>query len=725
MIYKDPNFNSAFPSNPYGGRRSGPGPTWGTNPGQSNLGSMPYTLQNAGSNMNIPFPGTEAAPPPPMHSGMMGGGSYTQPGIQVLNSGGLPGGHGSGGRQPQMELSSSAVMPSGYGPGINDSFAPVAPRGAMSSDVLPYQASMAQTAQDATDDGGKTGGWWEWLKGSAGNLAGLTATAGTIAGALNSANQTTASGHAIQDYLENMGTDLNTGSQFQGYGVSTGLGNGSSDYQAQFDEGGNPILDSDGKPVMKLVTDFGLSDTYKNQSNWFQQTAGQNYSDAANAYKAMGQVNSGQSNSDFNAMANKLQYQADQINPTTGWQGERAQGLMDASDKVRVDQGWQGKSAQGLLADSRGINVGQGRYEQDYANQLGRSQLLGVDQGWSEDRARQAAANAMADPSKRQNEIYQQMMALQNPELNRQQAEQQAAQYAKGRSGIRGSQYGGTAEDAAMARARSQASNQAVLNAMQQADSERSMFGQMSSQFGQIGNQKYANEASRENSLANSAAQLGGLGQQNYSNTSNYRTALTNAATQMANSGNQNYANASNYKTALANASTNMANSGNQNYANMANFRNQLNNSAAAFGGLGNQANQNAIQKMGMLSTMGNQLAQLGNQNYQNSFTPMQQQLEAMKLGMGNADMAQTGQLTGLDYMAQLGLGGANANINAQHSANQLTGNLYNTLLSNLGGVQGTEGDAGSGLMGVFGDTFFGEDGFFKQLFGNNETTTP
>jgi hypothetical protein len=110
---------------------------------------------------------------------------------------------------------------------------------------------------------------------------------------------------------------------------------------------------------------------------------------------------------------------------------------------------------------------------------------------------------------------------------------------------------------------------------------------------------------------------------------------------------------------------------------------------------------------------MGNQLAQLGQQNYQNSYMPMQQQIEAMKLGMGNADMAQTGQLTGQDYMAQLGLGGANANINAQHSANQLTGNLYNALLANIGGTQGSDGTAGSGLMGLIGGGIEGIGDYF------------
>jgi hypothetical protein len=64
-----------------------------------------------------------------------------------------------------------------------------------------------------------------------------------------------------------------------------------------------------------------------------------------------------------------------------------------------------------------------------------------------------------------------------------------------GRGGIRGTQYGGTAEDAAMARARLQASNETVLSAMKQADAERSMFGQMGAQYGNLYNQQTGNMA--------------------------------------------------------------------------------------------------------------------------------------------------------------------------------------------------------------------------------------
>jgi hypothetical protein len=115
----------------------------------------------------------------------------------------------------------------------------------------------------------------------------------------------------------------------------------------------------------------------------------------------------------------------------------------------------------------------------------------------------------MADPSGREQEMYDRLMALQNPELNRQQANQQAQEYAMGRGGVRGTQYGGTAEDAAMARARAQASREAGVSAMDLAREERGMFGEMASQFGQLGNQ-------RAQGLGQLGQQYAELGQNQY-----------------------------------------------------------------------------------------------------------------------------------------------------------------------------------------------------------------
>ena len=264
-------------------------------------------------------------------------------------------------------------------------------------------------------------------------------------------------------------------------------------------------------------------------------------------------------------------------------------------------------AAQGQLNTGNGMSPGYGPYGQ--AQQ-------------------QAMTASLADPSQRQSQIYNQLMAIQNPELDRQQAAQQAREYAMGRGGIRGSAYGGTAEDAAMAKARAQASNQAVLNAMQQADSERSMFGQMASQYGQLANQNYANNLTQQQNYLQNAAQLGQLG---------------------------------------------------------------------------NQASQIANDRGGMLSQIGSAMGQLGIDQNKLSYLPMQMQMELLNQAQGTGGMAQTGQLTGQDYLAQLFLGGTEANINAQKVSSELMGNLYDSILDNLGGTSGVDGSS-SGLLGGLGN---------------------
>ena len=176
-----------------------------------------------------------------------------------------------------------------------------------------------------------------------------------------------------------------------------------------------------------------------------------------------------------------------------------------------------------------------------------------------------AMGNAMGDNSAREQDIYNQAMAMQNPMLDAQQASQQAREYAQGRGGIRGSQFGGTAEDAAMARARAQASNAATFQAM-------------------------------------------GQGQQEM-----------------------------------------------MNQANMANL----------FSGMGQQA-------------------------YGSSYLPMQQQMNMMQIGQNNANMTQTGQITGANLGAQLGLGGIQSQVNADMAA----GNIYTGLLG-----AGLNAIGGSGLF--------------------------
>lgn len=181
--------------------------------------------------------------------------------------------------------------------------------------------------------------------------------------------------------------------------------------------------------------------------------------------------------------------------------------------------------------------------------------------------AQTALEGALGDTAAREQEIFNRAMAMQEPGLQRAQAAQQAREFAMGRGGVRGSQFGGTAEDAAMARARAEATNAAAFQAMGQAQQEAM-----------------------------------------------------------------------------------------------------------------NQAQ------------MGNIAGQLGLQGYQTAFTPLQQQLNALQVGQQAANMAQTGQLTGAGYLAQLGLGGLQSQINADLAAGQLYGNLVGAGTKALGGISGSGG---------------------------------
>ena len=219
-----------------------------------------------------------------------------------------------------------------------------------------------------------------------------------------------------------------------------------------------------------------------------------------------------------------------------------------------------------------GVQTGLGRstVAPDGSMNLGVGPQQGLMQGGQQmfGGAQAAMQAALGDTAAREQEIYNRAMAMQEPGLQRAQAAQQAREYAMGRGGVRGSQFGGTAEDAAMARARAEAMNQAAFQSMGQAQQEAM-----------------------------------------------------------------------------------------------------------------NQAQ------------MGSMMGQLGLQGFQQSFTPMQQQIEAMRLGTAQADLAQTGQLTGAGYEAQLGLGGLQSQINADLAAGQTYANLVGAGTKALQGIDtGDEG---------------------------------
>jgi len=104
-------------------------------------------------------------------------------------------------------------------------------------------------------------------------------------------------------------------------------------------------------------------------------------------------------------------------------------------------------------------------------------------------------------------------------------------------------------------------------------------------------------------------------------------------------------------------------------------------------GQLGLQQAQLGQQGAGMLADIAQAGGQLGLQGYNAAFTPLQQQLNALQVGQQAANMAQTGQLTGAGYGAQLGLGGIQAQINAEKAASELFGNLFGAGMTAIGSI--------------------------------------
>jgi len=256
------------------------------------------------------------------------------------------------------------------------------------------------------------------------------------------------------------------------------------------------------------------------------------------------------------------------------------------------------------------------------AQQAGMNGLAGQQSGML-NASQQAMTNAMGDRAGREQEIYNSAMAMQQPGLDQARASQQSQEFAQGRSGVRGSQFGGTAEDAAMAKAQAGAQNQAAFQAMSQGQQEMMNQAQMSGMFGQQG----MSAAGMQGQLG---SQMGQLGAQN--------AQLGQAA-------------------------------------------------AGAMGQLGQGQGQLNQSGASLLNQIGQSQANQANMQYQNSFMPLNQQMQAMQIAQGNAGMSQSGAFTGAGYGAQLGLGGIQADINAQKAATELYGNMFDSIMDNSGAM--------------------------------------
>ena len=280
-----------------------------------------------------------------------------------------------------------------------------------------------------------------------------------------------------------------------------------------------------------------------------------------------------------------------------------------------------------------------GMFGQQLANQGGPANLDALQQQFA-GLAGQAGQGLYQDPASREQDIYDRIRATQQPEEERNALALRDSLFAQGRGGVQTSQYGGTPEQLAMAKAQAEAQNSASLSSIQQAQSEQQQqFGQFGALAGQAG------------SLAGTSAGLGAQSQQQLLQLqgADQQAALQQQALQ----------------------------SGNQ----------QL---GAGMFGLGQAALGANAQLQG--ADLQNMQAMM-----QAGYAPNQQALAELAASTNIANIAGTGQRTGAELASQLGSQGLQAymqSLQLGNDARAIQNSEYMQLLS--GGESG-------GLLGALG----------------------
>lgn len=98
------------------------------------------------------------------------------------------------------------------------------------------------------------------------------------------------------------------------------------------------------------------------------------------------------------------------------------------------------------------------------------------------------------DTAQREQDVYSAIRAMQAPEEQRQQLALEERLFNQGRSGVSTNMYGGTPEQLAMAKAQSEAQNQAAYMAMQQAQQQQAQQAQLGQTYAGLGSQLAAQD---------------------------------------------------------------------------------------------------------------------------------------------------------------------------------------------------------------------------------------
>ena len=422
---------------------------------------------------------------------------------------------------------------------------------------------------------------------------------GAAAGGLLYASEITDRG---QGYAGDMGTlaaSLQDQSGFKGYGVKTGMGN------SKFSKDGS--LDVGVGPNRRMLLDANRG---AHNGMTMMRNAGANMGNQQGSYMTGSQ--SALNNSIQNMSNNQGSYMA----------GSQS-ALNNSIQNMSNNQGAFMSGSQQAMGDS--------------------IRNMGSQQGAYMNASQQAMGNSMQDVAGREQDIYGRAMAMQQPMLDQQRAQMNAREYAQGRGGVRGSQFGGSGEDAAMARAQAQAQNNASFQAMGQAQQEMMNQSNMASQYGQMGQ-------GMNSAMGQIGAQMGQMGQ-------DMNSTIGQMGTQMGQLGQS------------------------------------MNSSIGQMGTQMGQLGQGLNNSMGQI---GAQMGQMGQGMTNMAYTAPNYQLNALQAAAQGANMAQTGQLTGTGYGAQLGLGGIQTAVNADKAASEMYGNIVASMMNNANGENGSSSWLGS-----------------------------
>ena len=165
-------------------------------------------------------------------------------------------------------------------------------------------------------------------------------------------------------------------------------------------------------------------------------------------------------------------YDAMQFKPFTVTSGVGST-TTDAEGGFTMNLSPEQQAVQDTLFGGAGGLAGQATAEYDPIYEQLANQAYGGVSGLMSQAQKAALDAGSMDRGARESQVYGQLRALQSPEEERQRLSLENRLAAQGRLGTRTEQFGGTPEQLAMAKAQSEAQNQASLMAMQQSGAEQ------------------------------------------------------------------------------------------------------------------------------------------------------------------------------------------------------------------------------------------------------------